>query len=443
MFRVCSRASLHWGIRRHHGALLTGIFLAFFGLGSHAESALTLDQAVRAAQGRSLQLVAQDAAALAARERAVAAGQRPDPVFKAALTNVPIDGPDRFSLTRDFMTMRSVGVMQELTREDKRTARSARFERAAEAAEAGRTLAVAALQRDTAKAWLDRHYLERALEVLQSQRQEATLQIEAADAVYRGGRGSQTDAFAARSAVALIDDEIRKTEQQIATATTRLVRWVGEAGQAPLGAPPAFSEPPINAGTLEAQLPQHPRIALLARQEEVARADAEVAQREKRSDWSVELMYSQRGPAYSNMVSVNLSIPLQIDPKQRQDRELAARLALVEQVRAEREEAMRELTAETLGWLQEWQGNRDRLAHYDDSLIPLAAERTRAALAAYRGGSGPLSAVLDARRMEIFTRLERLRLEMATADLWARLEYLIPAEERVSAPDRSISFSGR
>ena len=68
-------------------------------------------------------------------------------------------------------------------------------------------------------------------------------------------------------------------------------------------------------------------------------------------------------------------------------------------------------------------------------LIPLAAERTRAALAAYRGGGGTLAAVLEARRMEIDTRMERLRLEMETAALWAQLEYLIPAEHDAAADE--------
>jgi hypothetical protein len=105
-------------------------------------------------------------------------------------------------------------------------------------------------------------------------------------------------------------------------------------------------------------------------------------------------------------------------------------------MRAQREEATREHVAETLAWLQEWQGNRDRLAHYDSALIPLAADRTRAALAAYRGASGALGAVLEARRIEIDTRMDRLRLEMETAGLWARLEYLIPAEYPAAAQVR-------
>ena len=148
-------------------------------------------------------------------------------------------------------------------------------------------------------------------------------------------------------------------------------------------------------------------------------------------------MFSQRGPAYSNMLSVTASIPLQLDPKHRQDREVAARLAVVEQLRAQREEATREHVAETLGWLQEWQGNRERLSNYDSTLIPLAAQRTQAATASYRGGVGLLGAVLEARRLEIDTRVDRLRLEMETAARWAQLEYLVPSEHETPSPNPS------
>ena len=54
-------------------------------------------------------------------------------------------------------------------------------------------------------AWLDRHYQERMRDLLQIQRSETALQIEAAEATYRGGRGAQADVFAARSAVAMAE----------------------------------------------------------------------------------------------------------------------------------------------------------------------------------------------------------------------------------------------
>ena len=143
------------------------------------------------------------------------------------------------------------------------------------------------------------------------------------------------------------------------------------------------------------------------------------------------------------MVSLNVSIPLQWDQKNRQDRELAGKLAMVEQLRAQREEVTREHLAETRAWLQEWHSNRERLAHYDSTLIPLAGERTRATLAAYRGGGGALAAVLEARRMEIETRMDRLRLEMETAGLWAQLNYLIPFDTRAAAANGAMAAIGK
>ncbi len=393
---------------------------------SAAGAPLTLGNAVRLAQLRSRQLAGQDAAAAAAREMALAAGQLPDPTLKAGVNNLPINGADRFSLTRDFMTMRSVGVMQEFTRDAKRKARSARFEREAGVAEAGRAVALANLRRDTAVAWLERHYLGRVRDLLQVQRAQATLQIEAADVAYRGGRGSQADVFATRSAVAVIDDRIRQMDIQVATARTKLVRWVGPDAEASLAAPPDLATAALQSGDLESHIQHHPQLMLMASQEAVARAEADIARSNQQPDWSVELMLSQRGSAYSNMVSVNVSVPLQWDQGKRQDREVSARLALAEQIRAQRDELTQEHLAEARSWLQQWQGNRGRLTQYDSSQIPLAAERTQASIAAYRGGSGALAAVLEARRMEIDLRLERLRLEMETAAVWAQLEYLIP-----------------
>ncbi len=423
--------------RRWAPALALALFnAAAIGLNAHAQQPLTLDVALRLAQDRSGQLPAQNSAAAAARAMSAAAGQLPDPTLKTGLNSLPVSGPDRFSLTRDSFTMLSVGVTQEFTRKDKLKARSARYDREADVAQAGRAVALANLRRDTAMAWLDRHYQERMRELLQVQRAETALQIEAADAAYRGGRGSQADVFAARSAVALVDDRIRQVETQLATSRTKLSRWVGPDAALALAAPPGLDTARLASGDLEAHLEHHPQISLMASQEAVARAEVDIAQSNKRSDWSVELTYSQRGSAYSNMVSVNVSVPLQWDQTNRQDREVSARLALADQIRAQREDVTREYVAQARGWVQQWQGNRDRLAQYDSSLIPLATERTRASIAAYRGGGGLLPAVLEARRMEIDTRIERLRLEMETAGLWARLEYLIPPEHPTAMTDR-------
>jgi outer membrane protein TolC len=393
---------------------------------SQPSGSLSLESALKLAQTRSSLLIAQDNAATASREMAVSAGQLPDLTLKLGINNLPVTSSDRFSLSRDFMTMRSIGVMQEFTRYDKREARAARYEREAQVADAGRTLTVANLQRETAMAWLERYYSERMREVLTQQRDEAKLQIEAADTAYRTGKGSQADVFAARSAVAQIEDRMAQADRQVLAANTRLLRWIGDAAAQPLDRLPAMDKPGVELTLLDTVVAHHPQIAVLKRQEDVAQADVEIAKTNKHADWSAELMFSQRGSAFSNMISINLSVPLQWDQKNRQDRELAAKLALVEQARAQTEEITREHAAEIRGMVIEWQSNRERLTRHDSSLIPLTSERTRAALAAYRGGAGSLTTVLEARRSEIDARMERLRLAMDTARLWAQLNYLNP-----------------
>ncbi len=151
-----------------------------------------------------------------------------------------------------------------------------------------------------------------------------------------------------------------------------------------------------------------------------------MAQTNKKADWSVALMYSQRGPAYSNLISVNVSVPLQWDQPNRQDREVAAKLAMLDETRAEREDMLRAHAAEVRAMIAEWENDRERRTRYEREVLPLATERTQATLAAYRGAKASITDVLVARRSEIDVRLQALQLDMDTARLWAQLNFLDP-----------------
>jgi outer membrane protein TolC len=109
---------------------------------------------------------------------------------------------------------------------------------------------------------------------------------------------------------------------------------------------------------------------------------------------------------------------------------LSSKLALVEQAKAEREEALRAHIAETRSMIDEWRNDRERIARYRRELIPLAGERTAAELAAYRGGKTGLTDVLAARRNELDVRLQALQLEADTARLWAQLNFLFSEDSQ-------------
>lgn len=391
-----------------------------------AETPLTLAEAQQRAVERSRMLAAKDYAAQSSREMSVAAGQLPDPVLKVGIDNVPINREDRFSLTRDFMTMQRVGVMQELTRSDKRRLRSERFEREAEKAIAEKAATTAAIERETALAWLDRFYAEAMSTALAEQIDQAKLEIQAAESAYRGGRGSQADIFSSRSALAGLEDKASDINRRIGNAKIALARWIGDAAQQPLGDKPAVDTIRLDEATLDTQLNHHPELAVLARQEDIAVSEANLARANKKADWSVEVAVQKRGPGYSDMLSVGLSVPLQWDQKNRQDRELSSKLAQVEQAKAEREDTLRAHVAEVRAMLNEWHTNRQRQIRYEKELTPLANSRTTAIAAAYRGGKAGLADVLAARRSEIDVRLQALQLAQETDRLWAQLNFLFP-----------------
>src|SRR5471030_1979779 len=249
-------------------------------------------------------------------------------------------------------------------------------------------------------------------------------EIEAAEAAYRGGRGSQAEILSARAALLALDDRGSEIGRRLRVAQTMLARWTG--GETAVAGAPDIDKIRLDPASLDTDLAHHPQIAVMNRQEDIAQADVNLAQANRHTDWSVEVAFQQRGPAYSNMVSIGISVPLQWDRKNRQDRELAAKLALVEQTKAERDEMLRENVAETRSMINAWQSGRERIVRYARESLPLASERSQAVLAAYRGGKVTLADVLAARRSEAELRLQALEVELETARLWAQLNFLFP-----------------
>ncbi|QRQ85906.1 TolC family protein [Cupriavidus oxalaticus] len=395
---------------------------------------LSLEETVALATTHAGDAESSRGAVEAAVQMAVAAGQLPDPVLKLGLNNVPVNGPDQFSLSRDFMTMRSISVMQEFTRSAKRRAKVARFEAEATAAEAQRGVGLANVQRNAVGAWLDRWYAEQAGVLLSHHGHPLELALQAATAAYRSGRGTRADVLAAELEVQKLHDRQDENRIAAATAALNLERWVGPAARRPLSERPRLDVSQQVKQLAQGQFDAVPELA--AAQREVARAEAEIraAIETKRPDVTVELMYSQRGSAYSNMGSVNVSFPVPWDQPNRQDREVAAKLAQAQEARAKSEIIRRNTQTMVGARLAELQRNRDRLQRYDEKTLPLATIQAEAALTAYRANTGSLLAVAEANHRVIDTKLERLALEAKTAKLWADLTFLVPLPTAQTEP---------
>jgi outer membrane protein TolC len=354
---------------------------------------------------------------------AVSASQLPDPVLRAGIDNLPVNGPDAWSLERDFMTMRRIGVMQEYVSSAKRVARQERGEREARRWEAEAEMSRTEIRTDVAIAWYDRLFVSRTEQLQQALQQEVAMQRRAAEAQVISGKGSAAEVLTVDALLIQSRDRVIAARRQQQVAIAKLTRWLGADASRPLaGAERIPSEAEVIA------LPEHdlhniPHLRVLAGQLDVAEAEVEVAEQNRSPNWSWEVAYQQRGPAYSNMISVGVSIPLPIARADRQDRELAARLAQRDQARDQLADARRRYVSEFDTMRIEWLGLRERQRELESALLPAVRQRVDAVLAAYGSGQQNLAAVLEARRAEVDARVQILELERDSARLWARLRY--------------------
>jgi outer membrane protein TolC len=258
----------------------------------------------------------------------------------------------------------------------------------------------------------------------------------AAQLAYVQGRNASADVIAARAMAIKMQDEHDQAGQAMRTARLALARWSGDDARRPLSIRPPLDELPLHAhqdvAKLEEQLRQHPDIVLLDKQREAARIEAELARAERQSDWSVELMYGKRGSAFDDMISLGVSIPLQLNRGKRQDREVAARLGMASAAKAKRDDLYREHVAEVRTMLDQWRTTHVRLQRYENELLPLANDQVVLAEAAYRGGKSSLEALIMARRNVVDTSLQALQIESEIAMLWAELSFMASTDDNVA-----------
>ena len=386
-------------------------------------SLLTLADALRLAEARAPALAASTAAASAARDLGVAAGQLPNPVLTVGVENVPADGPDAFSLMRDFMTMRRVGVMQEYVSQDKRSARRERAEREALRLESERSVARTEIRTEVTSAWYDRSYARRAGALLQSLDDELAMQQRVVEAQVGSAKASTGDVLAVRAMQVQVQDQVRNARRQQESATVRLERRLGADARRPTADEPGPSTAAALAALAAHDAQDTPPLRVLESQLALSDAEVTVAELDRRPNVSWEVSYALRGPSYSNMVSVSVRVPLPLDRADREDREVAARLAQRDQVRAMLEDARGRERANFAVLRGDWQTLREREEALEETLLPVTKQRLAVQLAAYRSGQAGLSGVLEARRAEIEAQLQLLDLKRDAARLWAQLQY--------------------
>ncbi|TJY64870.1 TolC family protein [Sinimarinibacterium sp. CAU 1509] len=406
----------------------TSLILFGFASAAHAgDAALTLERAIELASSQQPMLAAAAAQQQAARERAKAAGQLPDPKLQFGFNNVSVDQPDPFASDAERMSMTTAGLMQEFPNRAKRQQQAQRASARVGAATAALELTRLRVTRDTGLAWTALWQATQARSVLDAQLEEAQRQLEASTIGYRSDRLRQSAVHTAQIEWGLLRDRQHQLRQQLEDARAQLARWIGDDAEAvDIGQLPELPDPPSLDTALHA-VDRHPAVLQSRSDTRTASADVALAQAAYRPDWRVEAMYGYRRP-YDDMVSLQFGIDLPLFTRNRQDPALAA--ARADEIAAEDrvDDLQRDLQRQLRSAYADWNAARDRLADYDAQLIPAAQARSDSALAAYRSGSGDIDAVLTARRGQLDIAL--MRIDLCAMQLRSRLQlrYLLSGE---------------
>jgi outer membrane protein, heavy metal efflux system len=386
-------------------------------------SPIGFEQALQLAEQRSAALAARQATADGAQQARTAAGQLPDPKLAVGVENFPVSGPDRFSWNRESMTMRRVGVMQDVPNAAKRAAQreaaGAKAERERSMLETERL----AVRREAALAWLSLHFAEKKLAAFGALELQNRLLQDTLAARVTSGAASPSEALMARQDALDLADRRDELLAGVEQARALLKRWTGD--QPDLSADGEAPDLQPDLSRLLGNLDRHVDLRAFSPMLAMAQADVDEARAMRQGDWGWEVAYANRARAFGDMVSFQLTFELPVSKATRQEPVIASRQKEVERLQAERDDALRRVRAEVDAQVAELQRLERALQRQQSQTLPLAQERVQVTLASYQTGRADLGAVLAARKNAIEAQLRALDLQSQVSAQQARLSHLI------------------
>ncbi|ASL45225.1 Cobalt-zinc-cadmium resistance protein CzcC [Burkholderia sp. AD24] len=414
---------------RRASARSWAVFIAFGLLAGRAANAqdtgLTLDEALQIATSRSASIQAAQASVRGSSDVVVKAGQLPNPTLNLGVQELPVSGPNAYTIGQDNFTMLGVGVQQEWVSPAKRRLQTTLASRAVERDQSTYLEKVAEVRQQTAMAWLGAIYAKRAVALNQALVDHLSQELAARQASYRGAKGTAADVAQAGLTLANARDELINARQDEKTALIALSRWTAAGNVLEVAGSPPPLESQVSSLNVEQLAQVQP--ALIAARSAIALADADtdVARSNRNPNWTWGLTYFKSGGRFPDYVSVGVSIPLPIHRSKVEDRDVGQKSEMGTQARLTYEDTERQVVADIQSLTAKLASGRERLANAKQAVLPAAEQKVQLANAAYRSGAGTLADALDARHTQLEADLQVLNLERDVSLVWAQLEYQV------------------
>ena len=388
---------------------------------------LTLAEAEKLALDQEPGQQALQARAAALKERAVIAGELPDPMLRVGLNNFPIQSG---SFSTEGMTHAAIGLRQAFPAGKTRSISTRQFgllaaEMSGNADARGRNVLSA-----VRNAWLSFYYWEKAHELVSESRPFFDDLATITRSLYAVGRKSQQDVLRAELELSRLDDRLIEIERQRSGAQAALGEWIGnDAARSPANKLPGWNQvPPLEA--LQSMLLNHPELRAADSQIEARSAGVDLAEQRSKPGWALDLGYSYRegslpsGEPRSDFITLGVTVGLPFFSKKSVDSSLSAALQERSAARSIKERTLRTLQSKLAAEYARWQDLTRRLSLYDTRILEQAENNAEASMLAYRSDKGDFAEVMRAYVDDLNTRIDHIRLQVERAQSYAALANL-------------------
>ncbi len=400
-------------------------WLLLLSFASQAEEPLTLAETIQLATQNQPLLQSLDDAAASSREAAIVEGQLPDPKLKFGMINLPVTTSDALRYNRDDQTMVNVGISQDVIPLKKRELASNRLLAEADQFQTEQVATARTIERDVALAWLDVYEAQRKSELYQRMIDDMTAERKVLAANVSSGGAKTSDILQMDTDISMTNEKRIFAQRDERKARAALARWIGKSASRSIS-----SELPVMTNSLshdasQLAIEQHPLLRNAYQSEKVAQYDVDSAQANLERNWGWEVGYGKRFNDRSDMLTFQVSIDLQLDRANRQDRRTAEKLVLVEKARKLTEDRRRELSSELESAMADAEAADARENEHITKLIPNAQAKLSIAQAAYTSGKQSIGEVWQARRDVIDIELDHWTILTDKQRAAVKIGYLI------------------
>lgn len=364
------------------------------------------------------------------RSQAVAAGQLPDPAFRVALANMPLD---TFDFNQENMTQLQLGVSQVFPRGETLKLKQLQIQTEANKGYLLREHRRALLKREVSKTWLglQQAWLEKQL--LQENSYIFSELVAISRANYRSGKARRFEVLDAELQQTRLRERIVQIEKSEARQWQQLLQWIDLKRPEQLVLTeyyPKLIRKAFTESEQQSALINHPLIRLQDQEFRVKEQVVKLADEAYKPEYKMDASYSYRdemdnGRERSDLFSVALTVKLPLFPEKRQDQNRKAAIYQREAIKETRQLELRQLKAGLEMAMAELAGLQQSLTIYDQQFLKQLADKRRSAMQAYAAADARFNEVAMAAVAELEARLQRISLRRQRANSIVDINYFL------------------